>query len=132
MEKEKEFDFKDMGKRMPYKVPDAYLKELEETITTRTGIRKPRKQRLWIYVSTLAAAAALTGWLFLPIYQQSGAERTTHRDNEQALCTPQEKQAPATTITNATNEVPAPAIEELSDEELEEIIGLSSIDVFLN
>lgn len=129
---EKEFDFKDMGKRMPYKVPDAYFKELEETITTRTGGRKPRKQRLWIYVSTLVAAAALTGWLFLPVYQQSETERATHRDNKQALCTPQEKQTSAITISNTTNEVPAPAIEELSDEELEEIIGLASIDVFLN
>ena len=107
---EKEFDFKDIGKRMPYKVPDAYFKELEETITTRTDIRKPRKHRLWIIIHTLAAVAVLTGLLFLPT--------RWHSDREQ--------------MTNATYEVAAPAIEELSDEELEEIIGLSSIDVFLN
>lgn len=121
---EKDFDFKELGKRMPYKVPDAYFKELEETITTRTGIRKSQKYRLWIYIHTLAAVAVLAGLLFLPAYW--------HRDGEQALRTSQEKQPSGAGISDATYTVPAPAIEELSDEELEEIIGLSSIDVFLN
>lgn len=121
---EKDFDFKDIGKRMPYKVPDAYFDELEQTITKRTGAGKPHKHRLWICIHTLTAVAVLTGLFFLPAYW--------HRDAEQALHTSPEKQASAVGISDAAYTVPAPAIEELSDEELEEIIGLSSIDVFLN
>lgn len=104
---EKEFDFKELGKRMPYRVPDAYFKESEQKITARTGINKTGKHRLWIYIPTLVAVAMLAGILFLPAHWQRQEEQTT------------------------AYEATAPSLEELSDEELEEIVGLSSIDVFL-
>lgn len=130
---EKDFDFKELGKRMPYKVPDAYFKELEETITTRTGIRKSQKHRLWIYIHTLAAVAVLAGLFFLPAYwHRDGEQALRTSPEEQALRTSVDKQPSGAGISDASYTVPAPAIEELSDEELEEIIGLSSIDVFLN
>ena len=57
---EKEFDFNQVGKRMPYKVPDGFFDSMEAGVWAEIG-RKPaavahRNRRRW-----RIAAAALAG-----------------------------------------------------------------------
>ena len=54
----KEFDFDDIGKKTPYRVPEGFFEEMQRNVRKRTyGSRSPG-HRLWITVSTGVAIAA--------------------------------------------------------------------------
>ena len=60
---EKEFDFKNIGKQMPYRTPDGFFDRMQEQVSARTKVEKHKKQlrmRL-VIAATLAAAAMVLG-----------------------------------------------------------------------
>lgn len=116
----KEFDFDDIGKKMPYRTPDNFFEDMQQKVMECTyGGQRP-KHRLQILSSVaIAAAAVLAGLLFIPSYFQTGdvpngtldilaIERRSGSDSADKW------------------------IYELSDEELEELVNFSENDIFLN
>ena len=65
----REFDFDDIGKRMPYKTPESFFEDNRRRILKHTcGEERRVKNRLHIIIPTvLAAAALLAGLLFMPL-----------------------------------------------------------------
>ena len=116
----KEFDFDDIGKKTPYRVPEGFFEEMQRNVRKRTyGSRSPG-HRLWITVSTgVAIAAVSVGFLFIPShFRQNDPGKT-------------DLQRPDT--ENYTAAISADKwIREMSDEELEELVSFSESDIFLN
>lgn len=57
----KNFDFDNMGKRMPYSTPEGFFDNLEDSILSRVDaetVTKKRHPRLRIIISSIAATAA--------------------------------------------------------------------------
>ncbi len=68
-----DFDFDKVGKRMPYRVPDEFFRNLEKTVLGRVagedlgaipaeiygGAGKPKAARIWRLVSSVAAAVVV-------------------------------------------------------------------------
>ena len=68
-----DFDFDKVGKRMPYRVPDEFFRNLEKTVLDRVagedlgsslteiygGAGKPKAARIWRFVSSAAAAVVV-------------------------------------------------------------------------
>lgn len=65
----KDFDFNQVGKRMPYRIPEHFLENVQAEILRRADEerekKKNRRMKLRI-VSALAAAAVFCGLCFLP------------------------------------------------------------------
>ena len=69
----KEFDFDDIGKKTPYRVPEGFFDEMQRNVRKHTYGSKPAGHRLWITVSAgIAIAAALVGFLFMPSLFREG------------------------------------------------------------
>lgn len=61
----KDFDLEHIGKKMPYRVPEGFFETFPERMMQRVALRRrTRRRRLWIGLSTAAAAAVLTGFIF--------------------------------------------------------------------
>ena len=116
----KEFDFDDIGKKTPYRVPEGFFDEMQRNVRKHTYGSKPAGHRLWITVSAgIAVAAVLIGFLFMPFhFRQNDPGRT-------------DLQRPDTENYTAAISVDK-WIREMSDEELEELVSFSESDIFLN
>ena len=116
----KEFDFDDIGKKTPYRVPEGFFDEMQRKVQERTCSNKPAGHRLWITLSTSAAiAAVLVGFLFIPSHFWQGDRGISDM--------------PILDTENCTAVAPADKwIREMSDEELEELVSFSENDIFLN
>ena len=112
----KEFDFDDIGKKTPYRVPEGFFDEMQRNVRKHTYGGKPAGHRLWITVSTgIAIAAALVGFLFMPSLFREGDRGGQMLDTG-----------------NCTAAAPADKwIREMSDEELEELVSQQCILLFL-
>ena len=109
----KEFDFDDIGKKTPYRVPEGFFDEMQRNVRKHTYGSKPAGHRLWITVSAgIAIAAALVGFLFMPSLFREGDRGGQMLDTG-----------------NCTAAAPADKwIREMSDEELEELVSFSESD----
>ena len=57
---EKEFDFKNIGKQMPYRTPDGFFDRMQEQVSARTKVEKHKKQlRMRLVIAATLAAAAM-------------------------------------------------------------------------
>ena len=118
----RDFDFDDIGKRMPYKTPESFFEDNRRRILKHTcGEERRVKNRLHIIIPTvLAAAALLAGLLFMPL-DPGGCEVPTA--------------SPTLVLMAETESANSDAmdhfIENLSDEELQELAELSETDIFL-
>ena len=63
---EKEFDFKNIGKRMPYRTPDGFFGKMQKQVLERTQAERfNRQNRIKLIIgATLAIAAVMLGVLF--------------------------------------------------------------------
>ena len=73
---EKEFDFKNIGKRMPYRTPDGFFGKMQKQVLERTQAERfNRQNRIKLIIgATLAIAAVMLGVLFfryLNLWQRS-------------------------------------------------------------
>lgn len=113
----KDFDFDDIGKKIPYRVPEAFFDNLQQEALRRSGVRRRFRFRPAVVWTMAVAAAFVTGLLLKPLF---GPE-----------------QQPVGTVV-APIDVVAVAntgdrwIYEMSDEELEELAGFSEYDMFMN
>lgn len=117
---DKDFDFDNIGKRTPYRTPDNFFEDSHRQIlesTVRVLIKKRRQRRIiW---GVIAVAAVLAGLLFTPSLLYMKTERSDATiwvaDQKHIASDPMDKW-----------------INELSDEELEELVNFSESDIFLN
>lgn len=81
---EKEFDFKNIGKRMPYRTPDGFFGKMQKQVLERTQAERfNRQNRIKLIIgATLAIAAVMLGVLFFPISQPVAEELPSHSYNE--------------------------------------------------
>ena len=73
---EKEFDFKNIGKRMPYRTPDGFFGKMQKQVLERTQAERfNRQHRIKLIIgAALAIAAVMLGVLFFPISQPVAEE----------------------------------------------------------
>lgn len=77
-----DFCFEEIGKKMPYNVPDGFFDQMEKTLNERLAaetyaVSKPpvaTRKRLWIASGAVAAAVllAFVVWTILPKEKNSG------------------------------------------------------------
>ena len=78
---EKEFDFKNIGKRMPYRTPDGFFGKMQKQVLERTQAERfNRQNRIKLIIgATLAIAAVMLGVLFFPISQPVASNNSKNR-----------------------------------------------------
>lgn len=111
----KDFDFNQVGKRMPYRVPEHFFENVQADMLRRTdeerNKKKARRMKVWV-VSVLAAAAVFCGVCFLPK-------------------TPSEDESPFTAGAQlAATDFMDVYVRQLSDEELQNWIEFSENDIY--
>ena len=115
----KEFDFNEVGKRMPFRTPDGFFERMQAETLKRVAEEKLKKKlyRLKVGVSVaLAMAAMICGFLFLPAGLPDKTEQTTTVD----------WMAQLTPGMDAMDLY----IQNLTDEELEDWMEFSENDIF--
>ncbi len=116
----KDFDFDHIGKQTPYRTPEDFFEQTQRKILEQTVGKQQRKRKLNLIVSaTIAMAAVLTGLLFAPSAEQTQPDAA----------------APSQMLAVETKTTADPVdkwINELSDEELEELVNFSENDLFIN
>lgn len=117
----KEFDFDDIGKRTPYRTPENFFENMQTKVMERTGMKQQRKSHLKLIVATVVAmAAVVAGLLFIPSLQQTDAPMSSSSN------------ILAVETGHTTTDSEDKWINELSDEELGELVNFSENDIFLN
>lgn len=120
---DKDFDFKNIGKQMPYRTPDGFFEKMQDQMMARAADDKKHKKlhRIKLVISaTLAAAAILLGVIFFPVTK------------------PEIEQFPSNSLIVSMDldysypDVMDQYIADMSDEELTEWVELSENDIFIN
>ena len=91
---ERDFDLKNIGKKMPYTVPEGFFDALEQNVlaatTDRNKQEKPAAKRRTMFKTMLAAAAGLALVLVFSIYSKvnnkENSQETSFTEVEQAFC----------------------------------------------
>ena len=119
---EKEFDFKSIGKRMPYRIPDGFLEKMQKQVLERTQAERfNRQHRIKLIIgAALAIAAVMLGVLFFPISQPVAEEL------------PSPSLIVSTDLDSSYSDTLDRYIESMSDEELAGWVELSENDIFIN
>lgn len=119
---EKDFDFKNIGKQMPYRTPDGFFEKMQKQVSESIQVEKHNKQhRMRLIVSAaLTAAAIMLGVIFFP---------TRQTVTEQL---PANSLIVSTDLDYSYSDAMDRYIESMSDEELAEWIELSENDIFMN
>ena len=115
----KEFDFNEVGKRMPFRTPEGFFERMQAETLKRVAEEKRKKKlyRLKVGVSVaLAMAAMICGFLFLPVSQPEKTEQATTVDWMAQL-------SPGEDAMDLY-------IQHLTDEELEHWMDFSENDIF--
>lgn len=118
----REFDFDDIGKRMPYRTPETFFEDNRREILKRTcGEERHRKNRFRAIIpAILVTAALLGGLLFMPLLH----EKSEMPDTSSSFIL-------MAGTESGNSEIMDHFIESLSDEELQELAELSETDIFL-
>ena len=116
---EKDFDFKDIGKRTPFRTPEGFFERLQ-TGTMKRVAEEKRKKKLyrlkWGVSMALAMAAMISGFIFFP---------SAPKELEEPMFST-EWVAQLSDDTDAMDIY----LQGLSDEELEEWMEFSENDIF--
>lgn len=106
----KQFDFDQIGKKVPYRVPEGFFEEMQREVLARTV--PPRRRRpYWRIVSALlGAAAVVAAVVFIP------------------RSYPEQQEAPLT----ASHKVESDWVEQLPDDELKAMDDFADYDLFMN
>ncbi len=113
----RDFDFDDIGKKTPYRVPEAFFDNLQQEVLRRSGVRRRFRLRPTVVWAACVAAAFVAGLVFMPLFAPEAQP---------------EDAVSASTGTVAMANAGDKWIYEMSDEELEELAGFSEYDMFLN
>lgn len=126
---EKEFNFKETGEQMPYTVPSGFFENMQEKIIRQVRIEKRKKRWLKITVTASGVAAGVAVMLFFSNLYNVKALKEEQQANITCSVKP-EKNVSADSEQAIPEELDL-LIEELSDEELEEMVVFSESDLFL-
>ena len=113
----KDFDFNEIGKRMPYRVPDAFFENVQANVLKRAGEEKKRLRihRLrWRASVALAIAAMLCGILFFVEVPKEVSQESLATD----------------WIAQGETDAIELYLRDLSDDELQEWIEFSENDIY--
>ena len=84
---DKKFDFNQVGRKMPYTMPDRFIDDMEEEVMARVKVINVKKRRQktvalrWVmYAASAAACIILTITTFMP------RQLSTEEWNEKELC----------------------------------------------
>jgi hypothetical protein len=72
-----DFDFKNIGKRMPYEVPDDFFEEVSDRALVeyeRRKVRKAKQVHLKTWISAVAVVVVLAGGVWFAFYQNRGLD----------------------------------------------------------
>ena len=118
----KEFDFDDIGKRIPYRTPETFFEHNRREILKHTcGEERHERNRFRVIVpAILVVAALLVGILFMPFSH----EKSDISDVSSAFIL-------MAGTESGNSEAMDNFIESLSDDELQELAELSETDIFL-
>ena len=91
---ERDFDLKNIGKKMPYTVPEGFFDALEQNVlaatTDRNRQEKPAAKHRTMFKTMFAAAAGLALVLVFSIYSKvnnkENSQETSFTEVEQAFC----------------------------------------------
>ncbi len=139
-----DFDFKNIGKRTPYKVPDDFFDQItEKTLmeAKRRDIRSRKIRRLWFSVASVASVAALIvfglfadidntgkgGAIPLDTLNNLTSLNDTSYENGDSLLSP-DLNSPSGTRSNRS-EIDK-VISNMSDEEIKLLADISYNDLF--
>ncbi len=128
---DKEFDFDGMGKVMPYRVPPTFFASSEENILARIRAeeRAPKKSRLIRFViPALAVAAMLMVVLSISVFRQADSPEETAVPGIFASASLQLEMLAIDPDTPDEMDI---VIQNLSDDELAELVAQVNGDVFL-
>ena len=107
----RDFDFEEVGKKVPYQIPEGFFEEMQRNVLEQTKKRKSRKSIVLRLVPVISAAAAvLVAVLFIPFHQDGLNDKP---------------------LTQAVA-VDDGWIEHISDEDLELMSDFSDYDIFMN
>lgn len=116
----KSFDFNEIGKRMPYQVPDTFFENVQEDILIRADEEKRRRKKLtfqWGGFIALAVAAMISGVIFFSAPQVDLPASDFYSGEWMAQL-------------DANDDVMELYVQGLTDEELEEWIEFSENDIY--
>ena len=116
----KDFDFNEIGKRTPYRTPEAFFENVQANILKRAGEEKKRRRNFriqWGISIALAVAAMVSGIIFFPAPPMDApAPDSSHTEWVAQL--------------NESTDAMDLYIQGLTDEELEEWIEFSENDIY--
>lgn len=115
----KDFDFKEVGKRMPYRTPEGFFERMQAETLKRVEEEKRRKKTIrlnWGLSVALVAAAMVCGILFFPKTQQDITEQPVADEWLMAM-------------TDGMDEMDL-YVQGLSDEDLDAWIEFSENDIY--
>ena len=115
----KEFDFNEVGKRMPFRTPDGFFERMQAETLKRVAEEKRKKKlyRLKVGVSAALVMAAMScGFLFLPVGLPDKTGQVTTVDWMAQL--------------SSGEDAMDFYIQNLTDEELEDWMEFSENDIF--
>ena len=116
----KDFDFNEIGKRMPYQVPETFFENVQVNILKRVDEEKKNRRSLhlqWGGLGALAVAAMISGIIFFSAPQID-------------LPAPDTSQAEWVTQLDENFDAVDLYAQGLTDEELEEWIEFSENDIY--
>lgn len=64
----RDFDFDDIGKKTPYRVPEAFFDNLQQEVLRRSGVRRRFRLRPTVVWAACVAAAFVAGLVFMPLF----------------------------------------------------------------
>ena len=108
----KHVDFEEIGKKVPYRVPDGFFNEMQQQVMAQ--VEQPRRRStLFVRISSavIGVAAVVSAFIFLPKSQ-------TEPDPQPRL--------------TAEQNVSVGWVEQLSDDELQDMDDFSDFDIFMN
>ena len=108
----KHVDFDEIGKKVPYRVPEGFFEQMQQQVLTQVEAKPRRRTALFVRISSavIGVAAVVSAFIFLPQSYPDAAqpELTAHQ----------------TTVTGSW-------IEQLADEDLQAMDEFSNYDVFM-
>lgn len=156
---EKEFDFNDMGKKMPYKLPEGYFEKSQQEIFSKTTEKKPSAgHHRWIYavaaVAVILIGVALWNFMYQPAQPSASVsknkveitsiDRIIKKEPTDKLLAKVEQQPTATAEAKVVSDKQmAKADDEymktvdsqlnnMSDDELQSYADFTEDDIFIN
>lgn len=118
---EKDFDFKKVGKQMPYRTPEGFFERMQAETMERVEAEKRRKRFYRLKIGMAAVLGAAAVWCGVAFFAKAPADTMVQpQDASEWLADAEECEDPFCIY-----------LQQLTDEELEDWIEFSENDIFM-